>query len=497
MVRHTTTQRWKHWKAVSGAGRVKDAPFVLACDRDPGAHAAGAALPRAGVRRPARRAAARVVRPARRSWPRTGSTWNVAATAGSGPRTPTSAAPTWPGCRAGWPTPTRRRRCTARRPWGPVSVTGTPVALTPAERAAYDSEWSEFRAEMQLARAVAAEREGPGGAAAVPAEGRADPRAGHGRLGEGAGRGRAAGRGVGRVRRDRGRPDPRGAARRRHRGGRHLRARPVRRRGRAAALPARRGAGLRVHRDRLDQPARRRAAARRADRVGDAAGRPVPPAAVLRHPGPPGHRPHPPRRPDLAVADRVRRGHRRGAGRPGDGRAAGGQRLGGRRGHVVAAGDRRTARRRLAAGGRPDRGSVRCPRRGRRRLRTAAPASRDLEHCEHLVRTVLPRTKSELRSATSSCPASGSNFQEGRVSNNIYFTALVRHGRVAERRAGVSPGRPCDRRRICVVEPLGPFERPQRDRPEVPGNVSAVLAPATRCASSASWTAGRGTTPRC
>ena len=30
--------------------------------------------------------------------------------------------------------------------------TGTPVALTPAERAAYDSEWSEFRAEMQLAR---------------------------------------------------------------------------------------------------------------------------------------------------------------------------------------------------------------------------------------------------------------------------------------------------------------------------------------------------------
>jgi hypothetical protein len=31
-------------------------------------------------------------------------------------------------------------------------VTGTPVALTPAERAAYDSEWSEFRAEMQLAR---------------------------------------------------------------------------------------------------------------------------------------------------------------------------------------------------------------------------------------------------------------------------------------------------------------------------------------------------------
>src|SRR5687768_4429479 len=35
MVRHTTTQRWKHWKAVSGAGRVKDAPFVLAATATP------------------------------------------------------------------------------------------------------------------------------------------------------------------------------------------------------------------------------------------------------------------------------------------------------------------------------------------------------------------------------------------------------------------------------------------------------------------------------
>ena len=116
MVRHTTTQRWKHWKAVSGAGRVKDAPFVLAAHRDPRAHAAGAALPGAAVRRPPRRAAARVGRPARSGWPRTGSTWNVAATAGSGPRTPTSAGPTSPGCRAGWPTPIRRRRCTGPRP---------------------------------------------------------------------------------------------------------------------------------------------------------------------------------------------------------------------------------------------------------------------------------------------------------------------------------------------------------------------------------------------
>ena len=94
MVRHTTTQRWKHWKAVSGAGRVKDAPYVLAATATP-AHtplelpylapefAARHAEPPQGVGRPAQEA--------RR---RTGSTWNVAATAGSGPRTPPSGAPT-------------------------------------------------------------------------------------------------------------------------------------------------------------------------------------------------------------------------------------------------------------------------------------------------------------------------------------------------------------------------------------------------------------------
>ena len=60
-------------------------------------------------------AAPGVVGPARRGWPRTGSTWNVAATAGSGPRTPTSGERTCRGCRAGWPRRIRPPRCTGRR----------------------------------------------------------------------------------------------------------------------------------------------------------------------------------------------------------------------------------------------------------------------------------------------------------------------------------------------------------------------------------------------
>ena len=114
MVRHTTTQRWKHWKAVSGAGRVKDAPYVLAATATPAHTPLELPVPGAGVRRPARGVASGSGPTCRSRSPRTGSTWNVAATAGSGPRTPTSAARTSPGCRAGWPTPTRRPRCTGR-----------------------------------------------------------------------------------------------------------------------------------------------------------------------------------------------------------------------------------------------------------------------------------------------------------------------------------------------------------------------------------------------
>jgi hypothetical protein len=163
MVRHTTTQRWKHWKAVSGAGRVKDAPFVLACTATP-AHTP-LELPYL-----APQFAAHHGEPIR-EWadlPKRLDALGFHVERG----------------RYGWQwteEPSERRADLQRvqswladpdppatlhrpAPWGPVSVTGTPVALTPAERAAYESEWSEFRAEMQLARRA---RQGAKGRAAL------------------------------------------------------------------------------------------------------------------------------------------------------------------------------------------------------------------------------------------------------------------------------------------------------------------------------------------
>ncbi|MGY1823599.1 helicase [Geodermatophilus sp. SYSU D00079] len=151
MVRHTTTQRWKHWKAVSGAGRVKDAPFVIAATATPAhtplelpylapqfAQRHGEPL-RAWADLPGRLAEHGFhVERGRYGW-----AWTEDA---DERRADLTRLQGW--LADGTPPATLHRPA----PWGPVSVTGTPVALTPAERAAYDSEWQEFRAEMQLAR---------------------------------------------------------------------------------------------------------------------------------------------------------------------------------------------------------------------------------------------------------------------------------------------------------------------------------------------------------
>src|SRR3954468_6112001 len=79
------------------------------------------------------------------------------------------------------------------------------------------------------------------------------------------------------------------------------------------------------------------------------------------------------------------------------------------------------------------------------------------ERCQHIGGPFYHGTKSALEAGDELVPGYGSNFQEGRVSNNIYFTALVDTAawgaELATALAGSEGGG-----RSCVVEPLGPCE---------------------------------------
>ena len=92
------------------------------------------------------------------------------------------------------------------------------------------------------------------------------------------------------------------------------------------------------------------------------------------------------------------------------------------------------------------------------------------EHCDHVTGPFFHGTRSALDVGDELVPGRGSNFQEGRVMNHVYFTTVLETAvwgaELATALAGTG-----ERGRIYVVEPLGPFE----DDPNVtdkrfPGN---------------------------
>ena len=79
-------------------------------------------------------------------------------------------------------------------------------------------------------------------------------------------------------------------------------------------------------------------------------------------------------------------------------------------------------------------------------------------------------TKSMLEVGDELVAGYGSNFQAGRVSNNIYFTAIIETAAWGAELATALAGIP-ERGRIYVVEPLGPFEDdPNVTNKKFPGN---------------------------
>ncbi|MEO8540742.1 MAG: NAD(+)--rifampin ADP-ribosyltransferase [bacterium] len=75
------------------------------------------------------------------------------------------------------------------------------------------------------------------------------------------------------------------------------------------------------------------------------------------------------------------------------------------------------------------------------------------DHCGHVSGPFYHGTKSDLNVGDSLDPGYGSNFEDGRISNNIYFSATLD---AAVWGAELAKGK--GRGRIYIVEPTGPFE---------------------------------------
>ena len=94
------------------------------------------------------------------------------------------------------------------------------------------------------------------------------------------------------------------------------------------------------------------------------------------------------------------------------------------------------------------------------------------EHCDHVEGPFFHGTAVDVAVGDELGPGYGSNYHEGRVSNHVYFAALIEPAVWGAELAvalggGEGPGR------VYVVEPTGPFE----DDPNVtdkrfPGNVT-------------------------
>ncbi len=93
--------------------------------------------------------------------------------------------------------------------------------------------------------------------------------------------------------------------------------------------------------------------------------------------------------------------------------------------------------------------------------------------CEHVAGPFFHGTKAALDTGEELVPGHSSNYQQGRVSNNLYFTTLLGTAAWGAELATALAGSG-ERGHIYVVEPTGPFE----DDPNVtdrkfPGNPTA------------------------
>ncbi len=94
------------------------------------------------------------------------------------------------------------------------------------------------------------------------------------------------------------------------------------------------------------------------------------------------------------------------------------------------------------------------------------------ESCDHIEGPFFHGTKATFSIGDELVPGYGSNFHDGRVSNNIYFSALVESA-VWGAELATALGGLAERGHIYVVEPTGPFEDdPNVTNKKFPGNIT-------------------------
>lgn len=94
------------------------------------------------------------------------------------------------------------------------------------------------------------------------------------------------------------------------------------------------------------------------------------------------------------------------------------------------------------------------------------------EHCSHVVGPFFHGTRSAFEVGDHLRTGSPSNYHHGRISNHIYFAALLEPAVWASELAVALSGS-AERGHIYVVEPTGPFEDdPNVTNKRFPGNVT-------------------------
>lgn len=119
------------------------------------------------------------------------------------------------------------------------------------------------------------------------------------------------------------------------------------------------------------------------------------------------------------------------------------------------------------------------PAKATRSIAESIAESNDLTHvpvtferCDHIEGPFFHGTKTAFEIGDRLVPGHPSNYHEGRISNHVYFAALLEPAVWAAELA-TALGRSKEPGRIYVVEPTGPFEDdPNVTNKKFPGNVT-------------------------